>query len=104
MLILSLAGSRQMKLGWEHADDRVDDVVESEGLAQDVSLPTEMALEKDIGQDRDVALRWIGRGRIKARAERGLYPEESENIRGSARAFDPFWLGPAGQVEIRVFE
>lgn len=104
MLILPFARGGQMKLRRQHSDDCVDDIVERECLPEIVALPAEMAAEKRIGQDDNACLLRIGRGRVEACPERRLHSEEREDVRRSARAFDPLRLRPAGQVEVRVFK
>src|SRR6266404_251211 len=104
MLVLPFARGAQMKLRRQHADDRVNDIVQRQRLAEHVALAAEMAAEKGVRQHRDVSLRRIGRRRVETRAERGFHPEKSEEIRRSSRALNPFRLWPARQVEVCVFK
>src|SRR3954471_2799347 len=103
MLILSFASGGKMKVRRKHADDGVNHIVEGERLTERGAFAAEVAPEKSVGQNGDMSLRRIGRGGVEPRAERRSRTEKREDIGRSARAFDPFRLGAAGQVEVRVF-
>src|SRR5881394_711954 len=51
-----------------------------------------------------MALGRVCRRGIKARAYPRSHTKECEDIRGRACAFDPFGLGSAGEIEVRILK